>query len=83
MTRRTSFQTSQSLVGIPWNTLKLLRDFLYFWQTTSSSSLENVNTRVLQGSIFGPLLALIYIKDLSNRVSSNYKLFAYSTSLFQ
>ena len=83
MTRRTSFQTSQSLVGIPWNTLKLLRDFLYFWQTTSSSSLENVNTRVLQGSIFGPLLVLIYIKDLSNRVSSNYKLFAYSTSLFQ
>ena len=83
MTRRTSFQTSQSLVGIPWNTLKLLRDFLYFWQTTSSSSLENVNTRVLQGSVFGPLLVLIYIKDLSNRVSSNYKLFAYSTSLFQ
>ena len=35
-----------------------------------------------QGSILGPLFLLIYIKDLSDDLSSNAKLFADDTSLF-
>ena len=47
-----------------------------------SSSWTNVKARVPQGSILGPLLFLIYIKDLSDGLSSNTKLFADDTSLF-
>ena len=76
-----------SLNGISRNLLKLLRDFLYCRKRRlvlngQNSSWENVNTGVLQGSILGPLLFLIYINDLSNGVSSNCKLFADDTSLF-
>ena len=76
-----------SLNGISRSLLKLLRDFLYCRKQQvvlngQNSSWENVNAGVLQGSILGPLLFLIYINDLSNGEASNCKLFADDTSLF-
>ena len=46
------------------------------------SSWADVNAGVSQGSILEPLLFLIYINDLSDRLTSEFKLFADDTSLF-
>ena len=46
------------------------------------STWKNVNAGVLQGSILGPLLLLIYINDLTEGLPTNAKLFADDTSLF-
>ena len=37
---------------------------------------------ILQGSILGPLLFLVYVNDLTENLNSNAKLFADDTSLF-
>ena len=47
-----------------------------------NSSWNGVTSGVLQGSILGPLLFLMYINDLSDGFSSNCKLFADDTSIF-
>ena len=46
------------------------------------SAWASVNAGVPQGSILGPLLLLIYINNLSDKLSCNVKLFADDTSLF-
>ena len=47
-----------------------------------SSSWSPVLAGVSQGSIFGPLLILVYINDLSKNLSSTAKLFADDTTIF-
>ena len=47
-----------------------------------TSSWRPVLAGVPQGSILGPLLFLVYVSDLPNRLKSNAKLFADDTSLF-
>ena len=66
--------------------LKIIEDFLSNrYQRVvlngKSSYWAAVNAGVLQGSIIGPLLFLVYINDLSTDLSSNPRLFANDTSL--
>ena len=66
--------------GIKDKLLCLLIDFLKNRQQRvvlngQSSSWTKVNAGVLQGSILGPFLFFIYIKDLPNGLQSNPKLF--------
>ena len=73
--------------GISGNLLSLLTDFLRNRKQRvilngQSSSWANINAGVLQVSILGPLLFLIYINDLSDNLQCNPKLFADDTSLF-
>ena len=46
------------------------------------SSWTHIKAGVLQDSILGPLFFLVYIKNLTENVHSNPKLFAEDTSLF-
>ena len=47
-----------------------------------TSSLAYIKAGVLQDSIFGPLLYLIYINDIVENIFSSIRLFADDTSLY-
>ena len=72
--------------GISGNLLYLLKDFLKYRKhrvvlNGQNSSWKGINSSVLQGSILGPLLFLIYLNDLPDGFSFDCKLFADDTSL--
>ena len=69
------------------NLLKVLNQFLTNWKRRivlngQSSSWTNLKAGVLQSSILGPLLSVIYINDLVDGLSPYANLFADDTSLF-
>jgi len=66
----------------------MLRDFLSDrWQCVvvngSCSDWSNVSSGVLQGTVLGPVLFLLYINDLPTDISSEDRLFADDTVLFR
>ena len=73
--------------GISGNILNTIIDFLSFRKQRvvlngQFSQWTNIEVGVPQGSILVPLLFLIQMKDLSDDLSTNAKLFADDTSLF-
>ena len=47
-----------------------------------SSNWSHIKAAVPQGSVLGPLLFLVYINDLPEVLTTNFKFFADDTSLF-
>ena len=73
--------------GICVDLINILNDFLTNRKqrvvlNDQYSSWVGIRPGVPQGSIFGPLLFLIYVNDLPNGLKSECKLFADDTSLF-
>ena len=71
-------------MGISGELLNLLENYLSdrYQRDVLNGQWTPVLEGILQGSILGPLLFLIYINDLPNELQSNAKLFADNTSLF-
>ena len=69
------------------NLLRLLKNYLTAGQQRvvlngQTSLWPNITAGVLQGSVLGPLLFLIYMNDFPDEITSSCKIFADDTSLF-
>ena len=76
------------LYGVSGPFLALLKSFLSKRKQRTvlngkCSNWKEISAGVLQGSILGPLLFLIYINDLTDELKCNAKLFADDTSIFR
>ena len=74
-------------MGIKGDLLAWFEDYLHIRKQRVilngiSSEWGNIKAGVPQGSVLGPLLFLIYIKDLASTVHSHIRLFADDTSIF-
>ena len=72
--------------GVEGGLFNILQNYLQnrkqrFVLNGQSSSWLDVNAGVLQGSVLGPLLFLVYINDLADNLVGNAKLFADDTSI--
>ena len=72
--------------GVQGKTLSLIQSFLV--RRTQSVLLEGegsdevlVSSGVLQGSVLGPVLIILYINDLPDNVQSQIRLFADDTAV--
>ena len=70
----------QNGINLLWNFLRNRKQIVLLIGQVSDWS--DVMAGVPQSSILGPLLFLIYVKDLSEGLSSNSKLFADDTLMF-
>ena len=73
-------------IGTQGNLLRWLNSYLCNRQQQvlvgqSRSRLNNINSGVLQGSVLGPLMFLIYVNDITENLLSITRLFADDTSL--
>ena len=74
--------------GIRGNLLKWLESYLEnrthsVTLNTATSSIKTINAGCPQGSVLGPLLALIYLNDLDGITNNNLLFFADDTLLFK
>ena len=77
MARRINIQTGTKW-SIGYLSDRKQRVFLY----GTYSEYSSIESGVLQGSVFGPLLFLIYINDLEKNIKSNVNFFPDDTMLF-
>ena len=73
--------------GLHGNILQIVKNFLADRKQRvvlngQCSKWDTISAGVLQGSVIGPLLFLIYINDITDNVKCSIKLFADDTSLF-
>ena len=72
--------------GIRGNAYDLLKSYLtnryqYVRINNNLSTLKQIKYGVLQGSILGPLLYIIYVNNFSNAINCNSKLYTDDTCL--